>query len=238
LVLHYQPQMEFKTGKVLGVEVLLRWQHPRFGLIAPAKFISLAEETGLIVSIGQWVIQTAAAQSKSWQNNGFPQIRTAVNLSPRQFMEEGVTDMIARILEQNRLDPRYLELEITENLIMRDLDNTIDTLQSLKSMGVKLTIDDFGTGYSSLSCLKRFPIDCLKIDRSFVRDIGTNSDDAAITLAIITMAHSLKLKVIAEGVETKEQFNYLKSHSCDEVQGYYFSRPLPANEIAAVLEAS
>jgi len=236
LVLHYQPQMEFKTGKVLGVEVLLRWQHPRFGLIAPARFISLAEETGLIVSIGRWVIQAAAAQSKSWQDSGLPQLRMAVNLSPRQFMEEGVADMIARILEQNKLEPRYLELEITESLIMRDLDKTIDTLQSLKSMGVQLAIDDFGTGYSSLSYLKHFPIDCLKIDQSFVRDIDTNSSDAAITLAIIAMAHSMKLKVIAEGVETKEQFNYLKSHSCDEVQGYYFSRPLPANKIAGVLK--
>ncbi len=236
LVLHYQPQMEFKTGKVLGVEVLLRWQHPRFGLLAPAKFISLAEETGLIVSIGEWVIQAAAAQSKSWQESGLPQLRVAVNLSPRQFMEDGVTGMIARILEENRLDPRYLELEITESLIMRDLDSTVDTLQSLKSMGIQLAIDDFGTGYSSLSYLKRFPIDCLKIDQSFVRDIDTNSDDAAITLAIIAMAHSMKLKVIAEGVETKEQFNYLKSHSCDEVQGYYFSRPLPADKIAGVLK--
>ncbi|VAW87345.1 diguanylate cyclase/phosphodiesterase (GGDEF & EAL domains) with PAS/PAC sensor(s) [hydrothermal vent metagenome] len=238
LVLHYQPQMEFKTGKVLGVEVLLRWQHPRLGLVAPAEFISLAEETGLIVSIGQWVMQTAAAQSKSWQENGLPQLKMAINLSPRQFMEQGITDMIVDILEQNRLDPRYLELEITENLIMRDMDSTIDTLQSLKSMGVQLAIDDFGTGYSSLSYLKRFPIDCLKIDQSFVRDIDTNPDDAAITLAIIAMAHSMKLKVIAEGVETKAQFNYLKSHSCDEVQGYYFSRPLPANEIVTILKAS
>ncbi len=235
LVLHYQPQVEPKTGKVLGVEALLRWQHPQFGLIAPAEFIPLAEETGLIIPIGQWVIQTATAQIKAWQTDGLPQLRLAINLSPRQFMEPGVTDMIADTLKQSKLEPCYLELEITENLIMDDLENTVNTLQVLKSMGVKLAIDDFGTGYSSLSYLKRFPIDRLKIDKSFVRDIDTNPDDAAISSAVIAMAHNMKLKVIAEGVETEAQLNYLKSRSCDEVQGYYFSRPLPANEIAAVL---
>ncbi len=235
LVLHYQPQVEPKTGKVLGVEALLRWRHPRLGLIAPAEFIPLAEETGLIISIGEWVIQTATTQTKAWQIDGLPLLRVAINLSPRQFMEQGITSMIGDILQQNGLDPCYLELEITENLIMGDLENTVGTLQALKSMGVQLAIDDFGTGYSSLSYLKRFPIDRLKIDKSFVCDIDTNPDDAAITLAIIAMAHSMKLKVIAEGVETKAQLSYLKSRSCDEVQGYYFSRPLPADEITAVL---
>jgi len=236
LVLHYQPQVDLKTGKVLGVEALLRWQHPHLGLIAPSEFIALAEETGLIIPIGQWVIQTATAQAKAWQSEGLPSLRVAVNLSPRQFMEQRVTGMIADILKHNGLDPCYLELEITENLIMKDLDNAIATLHVLKSMGVQLAIDDFGTGYSSLSHLKRFPVDRLKIDQSFVRDITTNPDDAAITLAIIAMAHNMRLKVIAEGVETEEQFNYLKSRSCDEIQGYYFSHPLPADEITSVLK--
>jgi len=236
LVLHYQPQVDLKTGKVLGVEALLRWRHPHLGLIAPVEFIALAEETGLIIPIGQWVIQTATAQAKAWQKEGLPSLRVAVNLSPRQFMEQRVTGMIADILESSGLDPCYLELEITENLIMKDLDNAIATLQGLKSMGVQLAIDDFGTGHSSLSYLKRFPIDRLKIDQSFVRDINTNPNDAAITLAIIAMAHSMKLKVIAEGVETEEQLDYLKSRSCDEIQGFYFSHPLPADEITSVLK--
>ena len=236
LVLYYQPQVDLKTGKVLGVEALLRWRHPHLGLIAPAEFIALAEETGLIIPIGQWVIQTATEQAKAWQNEGLPPLRVAVNLSPRQFIEQRVTGMIADILERSGLDPCYLELEITENLIMKDLDNAVATLQVLKSMGVQLAIDDFGTGHSSLNYLKRFPIDRLKIDQSFVRDINTNPDDAAITLAIIAMAHSMRLKVIAEGVETEEQFDYLKSRSCDEIQGYYFSHPLPADEVIRILK--
>jgi len=236
LVLHYQPQVELKTGKVLGVEALLRWRHPHLGLIAPLEFIALAEETGLIIPIGQWVIQTATAQAIAWQSEGLAPLRIAVNLSPRQFMEQRVTRMITDILESSGLDPCYLELEITENIIMKDLDNAVATLQALKSMGVQLAIDDFGTGYCSLSYLKRFPIDRLKIDQSFVRDIDTNPDDAAITLAIIAMAQSMRLKVIAEGVETEEQLNYLKSSSCDEIQGYYFSHPLPADEITSVLK--
>ena len=236
LVLHYQPQADLKTGKVQGVEALLRWHHPHLGLIAPVEFIALAEETGLIIPIGQWVIQTATEQAIAWQSEGLPPLRIAVNLSPRQFMEQRITSMIADILERSGLDPCYLELEITENIIMKDLDNAVATLQALKSMDVQLAIDDFGTGYCSLSYLKRFPIDRLKIDQSFVRDIDTNPDDAAITLAIIAMAHSMRLKVIAEGVETEEQLNYLKSHSCDEIQGYYFSHPLPADEISKVLK--
>ncbi len=237
LVLHYQPQVDLNTAKVIGVEALLRWQHPHLGLIAPAEFISLAEETGLIVPIGEWVMQTATIQVKAWHKEGLPQLRVAVNLSPRQFIEHGITGMIASVLERSKLEPCYLELEITENLIMKDLENSVATLQVLKSMGVQLAIDDFGTGYSSLSYLKRFPIDRLKIDQSFVRDIATNPDDAAITLAIIAMAHSMKLKVIAEGVEIEAQFDYLKSHGCDEMQGYYFSRPLPADKIATLLKA-
>ena len=238
LVLHYQPQVDLKTGKVLGVEALLRWRHPKLGLIAPSEFISLAEETGLIIAIGQWVMQTATAQAKAWQAEGLAPLRMAINLSPRQFVEQGIIGMIANILERCGLAPRYLELEITENLIMKNMENTVATLEVLKAMGVQLAIDDFGTGYSSLSYLKRFPIDRLKIDQSFVRDITTNPDDAAITLAIIAMAHSMKLKVIAEGVETEEQLNYLKSHSCDEMQGYYFSPPLPADKIATILKKS
>ncbi len=237
LVLHYQPQVDLSTGKVMGVEALLRWQHPHLGLIAPAEFISLAEEIGLIVPIGEWVMQTATTQAKAWHNEGLPQLRVAVNLSPRQFIEHGISNMIADVLERSKLEPCYLELEITENLIMKDLENSVATLQVLKSMGVQLAIDDFGTGYSSLSYLKRFPIDRLKIDQSFVRDIATNPDDAAITLAIIAMAHSMKLKVIAEGVETEAQFDYLKSHACDEMQGYYFSQPLPAEKIATLLNS-
>ena len=238
LELHYQPQADLKNGRIVGVEALLRWEHPQHGLISPGKFVPLAEETGLIVPIGEWVLRTACEQAKAWQARGLPALRVAVNLSPRQFIQQDMTDMVLNILRETGLEARCLDLEITESLIMQDVDRGIAILRALKSLGLRLSIDDFGTGYSSLNYLKRFPIDQLKIDRSFVHDITTNQDDAAIALAVIAMAHSMKLRVIAEGVETGGQLAFLRLNRCDEMQGYYLSRPLPAQEITAFLEAN
>lgn len=234
-MLYYQPQVGL-DGNVIGMEALLRWRHSKLGMISPAEFIPLAEETGLIVPIGAWVLRTACAQLKAWQDEGLPIKLMAVNLSPRQFMEVSLTDLVAQILEETGLEAHYLELEITESLLMKDVEGAIVTLNALKAIGVQLAIDDFGTGYSSLSYLKRFPINWLKIDQSFVRDITTDPDDAAIILAIITLAHSLQLKVIAEGVENEEQLIFLKANRCDEMQGYYFSHPLPPEEVTALLK--
>jgi len=226
--LHYQPQVALQTGCVIGVEALIRWTHAPEGVIAPADFIPLAEELGLIVPIGEWVLQTACRQMKTWQDAGLPKISVAVNLSARQFKQKNLVEMIAGVLRETGLAPRYLDIELTESAMMHDVESAVVTLGELKEMGIKLSIDDFGTGYSSLSYLKRFPIDVLKIDQSFVRDITSNADDAAIARSIITLAHSLKLKVIAEGVETKGQMNYLATHHCDVIQGYYYSKPMSA----------
>lgn len=236
LSLHYQPQLDLRTNRVIGAEALIRWQHPKLGMIPPGKFIPLAEQTGIIVPIGEWVLRTACAQNKAWQDAGLPPITIAVNISARQFREKGLVKTIADILGETRLDPRYLELEVTEGVIMHDAEEVIRILQQLKSMGVKLSIDDFGTGYSSLSYLKRFPVDRLKIDQSFVRDVTSNSDDAAIALAVINLGHSLDLRVIAEGVETEEQLKFLRGHHCDEKQGYLFSKPIPAEDFTKLLK--
>ncbi len=234
-VLHYQPQVNLASGQVVGMEALIRWQHPELGVVAPDRFISVAEETGLIVPIGAWVMRTACAQTRAWQEAGLGQLRVAVNLSARQFGAPNLLADIAAVLEHTGLAPGLLEIELTESLFMSDVSVAVETMHSMKKLGVNLSIDDFGTGYSSLSYLSRFPIDVLKIDRSFVNDIGHDANDAAIVTSIISLAHNLKLDVIAEGVETLEQLDYLRRHGCDEMQGYYFSRPLAAADFEALL---
>jgi EAL domain-containing protein (putative c-di-GMP-specific phosphodiesterase class I) len=217
------------------VEALIRWHRPGLGMISPARFIPLAEETGLIVPIGEWVLRTACAQNKAWQDAGLPTCCVSVNLSARQFKQPELADMVAAVLRETGLEPQHLDLELTESLVMSGAEQFISKLQALNAMGVRLSIDDFGTGYSSLSYLKRFPINTLKIDQSFVRDIVTDVDDAAITRSVISLGHSLNLKVIAEGVETDAQLAYLRRHGCDEMQGYLFSRPVPAAEFEQML---
>jgi diguanylate cyclase (GGDEF)-like protein/PAS domain S-box-containing protein len=229
-LLHYQPRVNIETGQFTSMEALIRWRHPDLGLVSPADFIPVAEETGLILPIGEWVLRTACLQNKAWQKAGFPPMRMAVNIAARQFHEQSLLKIISKVLDETGLEPEYLELEITENSIMQNTETTIALLHELKKMGVRLSIDDFGTGYSSLSYLKSFPIDTLKIDKSFVRDITNNPDDAAIATSIITLAHSLNFNVIAEGVETGEQFSFLKEQLCDDVQGFYFSKPLSAEK--------
>ncbi len=238
LELHYQPQMDLREGRIIGVEALLRWRHPLHGLLSPLKFVPLAEETGLIESIGEWVLRTACQQAKAWQQQGLPVLRMAVNLSPRQFLRPGMTSMVARILAETDLEPQNLDLEITESLLMKDVEDSIATMHALKAIGVRLSIDDFGTGYSSLNYLKQFPIDQLKIDKSFLHEVMDSQDDAAITLAIIAMAHSLRLTVIAEGVENETQQVFLHANQCDEIQGYHLSRPVPPQQIPALLAIS
>lgn len=235
-LIYYQPQV-IANRQVVGAEALVRWRHPELGLISPGEFIPLAEDTGMIVPIGAWVLRTACAQVRRWHDEGLA-LRIAVNLSPRQFQQKNLIEQVKRALEESGLEPRYLDLEVTESSIMKDAALTIEILRGLKEMGIQISIDDFGTGYSSLSYLKRFPIDVLKIDRSFVRDSSTDAGDAAIVMAIITLAHSLNLKVIAEGVETEEQLRLLRLLRCDEMQGYLFSVPLPADEFQQILRAS
>ncbi|MEO7208300.1 MAG: EAL domain-containing protein [Steroidobacteraceae bacterium] len=234
--LHYQPKVEVCSGRITGVEALLRWKHPLRGLVPPLDFIPLAEETGLIVPIGEWVLATACARTKAWQGRGLPNLRVAVNLSARQFADTMLLAKLTRIIHASGLDPSLLELEITESVVMSNAEGAVSVLEKLKSIGVQIAIDDFGTGYSSLAYLKRFPIDILKVDRSFIRDIPADSGDMKITRAIIAMAHSLKLKVVAEGVETAEQLKFLRSQCCDAVQGYLLYRPLREEELADVLK--
>ncbi|MEO8599720.1 MAG: EAL domain-containing protein, partial [bacterium] len=234
-LLHYQPQVDLCSGHIVGMEALIRWQHPSLGMIPPDRFIKLAEETGLIVPIGAWVIRTACAQNRAWQLAGLGYLQVAVNLSAIQFAQQDIVESIAAVLEQTELAAQYLEIELTESLVMTDVEQAIGILRELKGLGVQLSIDDFGTGYSSLSYLKRFPIDILKIDQSFVRDITVDPDDAAIVASIISLAHSLRMHVIAEGVETAAQLAYLRRNHCDQMQGYYFSRPIPANEFELIL---
>ncbi|NOY62070.1 MAG: EAL domain-containing protein [Gammaproteobacteria bacterium] len=236
LELHYQPQVDLASGEIVSMETLVRWHHPELGLISPTHFIPLAEETGLILSIGEWVLTSACVQLKAWLDAGLMVERVAVNLSARQFHRHDLIAMVEAALSHSKLAPESLELEITEGIVMNDVTANIEMLARLKAMGIKLAIDDFGTGYSSLSYLKRFPVDTLKIDRAFIRDINSESEDEAIVSAIIAMAHNLKLRVVAEGVEERAQLAYLKRQGCDEVQGYYFSRPLPADEMAKLLQ--
>jgi diguanylate cyclase (GGDEF)-like protein/PAS domain S-box-containing protein len=233
--LYYQPQVDLLSGSVVGLEALIRWRHPSLGMVRPDRFIHLAEETGLIVPIGAWVLRTACRQSRAWQHAGYGALRIAVNLSARQFAQPGLVRDIEQVLDETGLAPGCLEIELTESLVMDDVEAAIRTMWELKSMGVKLSIDDFGTGYSSLSYLRRFPVDVLKIDRSFVRDITSSEDDAAMVSAIIELARGLRMRVIAEGVETEAQLDYLKRRGCDEVQGHVYARAASRADVEAML---
>jgi diguanylate cyclase (GGDEF)-like protein len=233
--LHYQPKMDAKDKKIVGVEALIRWKHPELGLVSPAEFIPLAEETGLIIPIGEWVLRTACSQNKAWQKAGLEPIRISVNLSSRQFEQKNLLETISLVLFEADLDPEYLELEITESTVMKNPKYAIATLQELKATGINISIDDFGTGYSSLNYLRQLPLDSLKVDRSFVNKALTSTSDASIISAIIALAHNLNLKVVAEGVETEEQLKFLRKLQCNEVQGYLFSKPLHADEFVQLL---
>lgn len=237
-IIHYQPQVDIETGKINGVEALLRWRHPLYGEILPGAFLAVAEETGLIVAIGEWVIRQACAQNKAWQDMGLPPMRVAVNLSGRQLRRRNFAEKVAEILDETGLDSNWLELELTEDVILQNAQEVLGLLNQLKSMGVWLSIDDFGIGHSSLSYLKRFPIDSVKIDKSFIRNVTSCQDDASISRAIIALANSLELKVIAEGVEHDDQLHFLRSHQCHDAQGYLFSHPLPLEAITALLHKS
>jgi EAL domain-containing protein (putative c-di-GMP-specific phosphodiesterase class I) len=234
-VLFYQPVVDISSKNVVGVEALIRWKHPELGLLSPAHFISAAETSGLIIPIGDWVLRTACRQTKIWQKKIDSELTVAVNLSARQFQQPNLTEEIAEALEETGLEPKYLELEITESNAMQNADNTIYTLRELKALGVRISMDDFGTGYSSLNYLKRFPIDTLKLDQSFVREITSNPTDAAIATAVIAMAHTLNLKVIGEGVEKEDQLEFLRARGCDYIQGYLFSPPLAVENLEAYM---
>jgi EAL domain-containing protein (putative c-di-GMP-specific phosphodiesterase class I) len=234
-VLHYQPKANLASGAISGFEALLRWQHPVRGLVPPLQFISILEETGLIVPVGEWVVRTVCEQLARWQAEGAQPRPVAVNLSARQFQQKDLDSAIANILLDTGIDPGLLEFELTESMLMQDPEEAVRMLKTMRSYGVRLSVDDFGTGYSSLAYLKRFPLDALKIDRAFIRDVTTDPDDASIALAIISLAHSLKLKVVAEGVETESQLAFLSTHGCDEMQGYYFARPLPVADCTRAL---
>jgi diguanylate cyclase (GGDEF)-like protein len=236
-LLHYQQRVDLRTGVMIGTEALVRWMHPEWGLVRPARFIPLAEETGLIVQIGEWVLREACRQNRAWIDQGLNPGFVSVNLSTRQFRQEGLVRIVSRVLEETRLDPQLLEMEITESMVMHNVAAAVATLQGLKSLGVGLSVDDFGTGYSSLAYLKDLPIDALKIDRSFVRDIGTgdNAQDGVLAAAIVTLGHSLHLKVVGEGVETDAHVRFLKRHGCDEVQGFFYSEPVTPESHAGTL---
>jgi EAL domain-containing protein (putative c-di-GMP-specific phosphodiesterase class I) len=234
-VLHYQPKMHLETGAIIGVEALIRWRHPQRGLVHPAQFIPIAEECGFIVPIGRWVLREGCRQARAWQNAGLPRVRIAINISAVELRAKDFVAGVHAILTETGLEPRYLELELTETFLMQDSKSTAAVLHALKNVGVTLALDDFGTGYSSLSYLKRFPIDTLKIDRSFVRDLTTDADDASIVSAVISMGKSLHMRVVAEGVETREQLAFLQEQGCPEGQGYYFSKPVVAGELTQLL---
>ncbi|HEY6896232.1 MAG TPA: EAL domain-containing protein [Rhodocyclaceae bacterium] len=235
-VLHFQPKTSCRSGNIVGAEVLLRWHHPQRGLLPPGDFIPVLEDSGLIVPVGAWVLKAACAQAAAWMNEGLQCVPLAVNLSARQLRGDGIVELVREVLAASGVPPHLLELELTESMLMENVDSIIPTLQALKALGVRLSVDDFGTGYSSLSYLKQFPLDALKVDRSFVQDITADPNDASITRAIITMAHALKLKVIAEGVETEGQLGLLIANHCDEIQGYYFSRPVAAAGMQQMLK--
>jgi EAL domain-containing protein (putative c-di-GMP-specific phosphodiesterase class I) len=233
--LHYQPKINLSTGAITGAEALIRWTHPTRGSVPPIQFIAVAEDCGLIQSIGAWVLREACRQTRVWMDAGLPVTTMAVNVSPVEFRDENFLERLFAILSETGMDPRSLELELTEGVLMRYLNSTASTLHALRERGVTLAVDDFGTGYSSLSYLQKFRVDALKIDQSFIRQISTAGDDRAIVTAVIGMARSLKLRVIAEGVETLEEATFLRAHHCDEAQGYYFSRPVPPHQFAGLL---
>jgi diguanylate cyclase (GGDEF)-like protein/PAS domain S-box-containing protein len=237
-VLRYQPRVNLATGQIVGAEALLRWRIPQRGTIPPGRFISLAEETGLIVPMGKWVLQTACTQNKAWQDAGLPPIVVSVNVSARQFRQESLVQTVAEVLQATGLEPRYLELELTESMVMHDAPQVVAMLDELKELGVKIAVDDFGTGYSSLSYLKRFPVDRLKVDRSFVEHMTTDGDDATIVRAIIALGHNLGLKVVAEGVETPQQARALRAYQCDEAQGFLFARAVSARDLPRLVTKS
>ncbi|MDB5081594.1 MAG: response regulator [Chloroflexi bacterium] len=235
LEIYFQPQVDIRKGQVVGAEALLRWKHPEQGFISPMVFIPIAEETGLIHAIGDWVLKTACLKVKSWQDAGYPPLRLAVNISSRQIYQPNFTAKVAQIVKDTGLAPQNLELELTESTLIHEVDSASSILGKLKSLGIQIAIDDFGTGFSSLSYLKQFPFDTLKVDRYFVQNIGQDSENSAITLATIQMAHSLNLKVIAEGVETERELDFLSQHGCDEIQGYFYSRPLAQDSFEKLL---
>ncbi|MGI2328153.1 putative bifunctional diguanylate cyclase/phosphodiesterase [Planococcus sp. YIM B11945] len=238
LVLHYQPQIDPKTGFIYGAEALIRWMHPERGLVPPDQFIPIAEETGLIIPIGEWVLRTACLQAVEWNRKYDHPFHMAVNLSIKQFVNNDIVGTVKKILQETGLNPHILELELTESIFLENTESVIATMNELKKLGVRISIDDFGTGYSSLSYLKDFPIDSIKIDQSFIRNASDNKKTISIISAIISLAQKLDLKSVAEGIETPEQFDYFKTEGCDLAQGYYFSRPLPADQIEALLEGS
>jgi len=235
LLLYYQPKVDAATRMVKGMEALIRWKHPDRGMIPPMQFIPMAETSGLIIPIGEFVIRTVCKQIKTWQDAGFKEMNVALNISSYQFDKQNLIEIVKKALQDTMISPQCLEMEITESTIMRNPEKAIQILTKLKTMGMGIAIDDFGTGYSSLSYLKRLPLDFLKIDQSFVKGVVSDPRDQTIVKATIAMAHSLKLKTIAEGVETEEQLCFLQEHGCDELQGYLFSRPLPAEEIPEIL---
>jgi diguanylate cyclase len=238
LELHYQPKVETATGEIGSAEALVRWRHPERGLLPPADFIPVAEDCGLIGAIGEWVVREACRQARAWQDAGLPPVRVAVNISPTQFRHGDLLATIRRALDDARLEARFLEVELTESVVMTEPEASVTILEQLSQMGILVSVDDFGTGYSSMSYLRRLPVDKLKIDREFIREIVSHPDDASIVRAIVSLAHSLRLKVVAEGVEAAEQLEFLKSLGCDEYQGYYFSPAVPAKDFAVLLERS
>jgi EAL domain-containing protein (putative c-di-GMP-specific phosphodiesterase class I)/DNA-binding response OmpR family regulator len=237
LMVYYQPRVEIASGRIVGFEALLRWRHPELGLVSPAQFVPLAEESGLIVPIGEWVLREACAQNQRWRESGLPHVCMAVNLSAVQFRRPELECHIAQALEEANLAAEGLELELTESMLLHRADETVERLRTIKAMGIRLAIDDFGTGYSSLSYIKRFPVDALKIDQSFIREVTTSAEDAAITTSIVLMGKGLDLTVVAEGVETRSQLEFLRVLECDEAQGYLFSRPVPAEEATRLLSS-
>lgn len=231
LTLYFQPKLHIKTGTIIGAEALIRWIHPELGIITPAKFIPVAEETGLIMQLGEWALRKACKTNKTWQDEGYEHLTVAVNISPKQFYHHEFATIIANVLGETGLNPQYLELEINESTVMNDIDKAMTTLENIKATGVQISIDHFGTGYTSISHLKRFPVSAVKIDKSFIKGVPNNPNDTAITNAFIALAHNLSIEVVAEGVETSEQMQYLSIQNCDVIQGYFISHPLPAQKI-------
>jgi len=233
--LYYQPQIDMQSGSVNGVEALIRWQHPDLGLVSPLEFIPLLEETGLILPVGEWVIRTACRQTREWLDAGFPPLTMAVNLSARQFRQANLVEMIEQILHEFNIPPALLELELTESVVMDNIEETVETLQKLKRLGLKIAIDDFGTGVSSLGYLKHFPVDTLKISHDFVLNLPTDSVDASIASAVISLARNMQLSSVAEGVENQGQMDFLRSQDCERIQGFLFSRPIPPDQMTTLL---